>query len=126
MRTHRAGKGYMLIEVVVSAFLLGALTMVYTQLGRSVTTARDRQLTVRALQLAAEAQLERYRAGAAIEPSMNIDTPPNGIIETQVEPGQGDWQGLRLVTVTAYGTVRGGGRHVSVTLRAYLPEEVRP
>jgi len=125
MHTHRAGKGYIMMEVIVSAFLLGALALVYTQLGRGVTTARDRQLTVRALQLAAEAQLERYRAGAAIEPKVNIDTPPDGIIETQVEPGQGDWQALRLVTVTARGTAR-GGRQVSVTLRAYLPEEVRP
>ena len=112
------------MEVVVSAFLLGALTLVYTQLGRSVTTARDRQLAVRALQLAAEAQLERYRAGAAIEPEMNIAAPPEGIIETQVEPGQGDWQGLRMVTVIARGTAR-GGRQLSVTLRAYLPGEVR-
>jgi len=124
MHTHRAGKGYIMMEVVVSAFLLGALALVYTQLGRGVTTARDRQLTVRALQLAAEAQLERYRAGAAIQPSMSIDTLPNGTIETQVEPGQGDWQGMRLVTVTARGTAR-GGRQVSVTLRAYLPEEAR-
>ena len=125
MHTHRAGKGYMLMEVVVSAFLLGALALVYTQLGRGVTTARDRQLTMRALQLAAEAQLERYRAGAAIEPKVNTDTPPNGVLETQVAPGQGDWQGLRLVTVTARGTAR-GDRQVSVTLRAYLPEELRP
>jgi len=124
MHMHRAGKGYMLMEVIVSAFLLGALALVYTQLGRGVTTARDRQLTVRALRLAAEAQLERYRAGAAIEPRIDIDTPPQGIIETQVEPGQGDWQGLRLVTVTARGTAR-GGRQLSVTLSAYLPEEVR-
>ena len=124
MHTHRAGKGYMLMEVVVSAFLLGALALVYTQLGRGLTTARDRQLTVRALHLAAEAQLERSRAGAAIEPKLNVDTPPNGIIETQVEPGQGDWQGLRLATVTARGSAR-GGRQVSVTLRAYLAEGVR-
>lgn len=113
------------MEVVVSAFLLGALALVYTQLGRGLTTARDRQLTMRALQLAAEAQLERYRAGAAIEPKVNIDTPPNGVLETQIEPGQGDWQGLRLVTVTARGAAR-GGRQVSVTLRAYLPGESSP
>ncbi len=98
----RMRRGYFYVEVITSIMILGLMTVL---VGSAVLQARRTHSYYywrQAAAYAAEAQMQRYRAGAAID-----SRPPAGLIpdeielQTAVKPGNGDWQGFTLVTVTA-------------------------
>ena len=74
---------------------------------------------------AAQAQIDSLIAtGLAIEPNRIATLWPRLKVETQVRPGQGQWQGLDLVQATA--SIPTGRRVVSVRLARYgtIPKRV--
>ncbi len=123
IRTQR--KAWIATEVIVAVSLaaLMAVLTVNAVSDYAKTLATDR--SVRAATWAADAQLQRYQAGAALD-----SPPPPGLIaddirlQTTRAEGQGQWAGFDRVTVTAeaasvYRTVR-------VQVCGYVPQEVKP
>jgi type II secretory pathway pseudopilin PulG len=98
----RLCRGFVWAEVVISIPIIALLVALsaagLTQYYRFRCQATARQ----AAAWAAAAQLQRYQAGAALGSS-----PPPGMLSAEItlktvaKPGQGQWQGFQLVTVTA-------------------------
>ena len=111
-----------LICIPIMALLasLGAISVMNYQRARHVSAARQM------VAWAASAQLQRIQAGAAID-----SLPPAGVIPADVElkttstPGQSQWQGFQLVSVSA--TMRLNAKeNVSERISAYVAAEAKP
>lgn len=80
----------------------------------------------RAVLWAAQAQLQRVQAGAALD-----SQPPEGllaeeiVLRTSSRPGQGQWEGFQCVTVAAE-ALAPTGRRVRAQVSGYVPAEVQP
>jgi len=119
-------EGLIGIEVVVSIVLMTLLAGVVATAILDYHKTQDRFVWRQSALWAAEAQLQRYRAGAEID-----SLPPDGVLpeqislETLVEAGQDQWKGFDRVVVTAIADLPNG-----TTLReqvsGYLPKEVSP
>lgn len=103
--SERRRRGYFYVEVITSIMILGLMTVL---VGSAVLQARrthSHYYWRQAAAYAAEAQMQRYRAGAAFDSRSPAGLIPDEIeLQTAVKPGEGDWEGFTLVTVTA--TVR--------------------
>jgi len=119
--------GWMLVEVVVAfailAIVLGGLVLTQraTQACNGVQLAREHCVA------AGEAQLDRLEAcGKAMDAAQIEDLWPGVRTRFSVSQGQGQWKGLKLVTVRVEG--RAQGVPVSVELSRYYdrPLEAQP
>ncbi len=110
------------MSLAVLALIVVVATMGITDYYRM----REHELWRRAAAWAADAQLQRYHVGVALgtPPPPNV-VQPEVTLSTATEPGQGQWQGLTHVTVTATVTVRTGAR-IRQTSRGYIRREAGP
>jgi hypothetical protein len=105
--------GIVIVMLVTAALLHVALRYI---------EARDVIVTERTLRYAAQAQLDRYRAGAPIDsPLPKGILPKKATLMTKTAPGAGPWSGMTKVMVTA-SLPRLRGRTPSVTLAGYIKE----
>ncbi len=118
-RRTRTRGGWMLVEAVVTVALLGmvaaALSVTQAEAGRFNAIQLMRQRCI----AAASAQLDSVAATAQELPPAEVSRLWPGV-KTQVSraAGQGQWQGLTLVTAKAVGDAR--GHVVSIELARYV------
>ena len=114
----------LLVELAVALVLIGIITTLTAQAISAYMKTRDHYTWRQAAAWAAQAQLQRYLGGAAIDSPPPEDILPAEItLRTHVQPGSGQWAGFRLVTVTAQVTPR---HHQTLVeeVRCYLPDEM--
>ena len=114
--------GWALTELIVS---IGILVIIMGGLYTSMNTCRvfnKYQLLRQRCVAAAQAQLESIAAtGEKISDKDNERLWPDVKISVKQKNGSGDWQGLRLTTVTARNVRL--NKTVSIELSRYLPVE---
>ena len=113
--------GWIMIELVVALGILGILLMALGQIQYQLTKFNAIQWTRMRCITAGQGQLDSIAAGDRPIADKEVERLWPGI-QVQVEraPGQGDWQGLTLVTVTASGQAK--GKEVKVELARYISE----
>ena len=117
--TSRHG-GFLRVEVSTALVRTGLLIGVVVAATVAYDRALDYYTAHHQAQLAAESYVESLRAGHAPTGDDKVR------YETSRQPGEGPWQGLTRLTVTATVTAR-HGREVSFSLSTYLPlTELRP
>jgi hypothetical protein len=121
-----ARRGIIGAELAVSLALLMGLAVLTVDAVTAYRHTEQESFWRRAALLAADAQLQRYHAGAPLD-----SQPPQGLIaeeivlETRKEPAHGQWEGLTRVTVFA--TVHmPNGKVVHEQLSAYVRAERQP
>jgi len=104
-----------IVIVMIAAGLLYQMSTAYLR-------AREVLMLERTLRLAAQAELERYRAGTRVGTPPPKEVLPAGVTLTATtQPGSGVWSGMIRVTVTASGQDhRQRPHHVAVS--GYLRE----
>jgi len=115
---------FILMELVVSLVLLEMLLAGVSN-AVAITGEFNRCQLVRQQCLsAAQAQLDSLAAtGKAMDESVFVSVWPKLTSSVEQSDGEGDWAGLRKVSVTVTGVVSGGAqsREIRVTLCRYLP-----
>ena len=120
MKRTRIKQGFSLAELIVS---MGVLALMLSLFGVSLYQTRTFSHALWTRQhcmAAAQATLDSL---SAQQPLAQADTKrlwPRIELTTSQMPGQGDWQGLTLVTVT--GASQSYRRHVQVTLSRYMAQ----
>ena len=115
-----------IITEVVIAVALAALMAALAGKGISDYVKASRaDRAQRAVTWAADAQLQRYQAGAAndSQPPADLFADDIRLLNTKTD-GQGQWSEFLCVTVTAQTEIQ--GRTVQAQVRGYLPKEGRP
>jgi type II secretory pathway pseudopilin PulG len=122
----RQHRGSFLVEAAAAITVLGIIAALATSASLNFAKVQDHYHKRMAASWAAEAQMERYIAGAAID-----SPPPDGAIaenislSTTVEAGTGQWEAFNLVVVSARIENRHGAAVVE-SVRCYLPQEAKP
>ena len=113
--------GWIMIELVVAVGILGILLTALGQIQYQLTKFNAIQWTRMRCITAGQGQLDSIAAGGRPIADKEVERLWPGI-QVQVEraAGQGDWQGLTLVTVTAGGKAQ--GKEVKVELARYISE----
>ena len=114
-------RGVFILEAAVALAIIGLVLLAASTLLVSYQQAHEHFLAHRAAQLAAEGQMERFRAGARVidGPVRDPEAGPRVELRVTSSPGAGDWRGLRRVTVTATVSAR-YGRRVVYELSGYV------
>ncbi len=113
--------GWIMIELVVALGILGILLTALGQIQYQLTKFNAIQWTRMRCITAGQGQLDSIAAGGRPIADEEVERLWPGIqVQVQRSPGQGDWQGLTLVTVTASGKAQ--GREVKVELARYISE----
>jgi hypothetical protein len=116
-------RGIVLAEVVTGLLLFGLILALTGETVRRYQEARDEGIWRRTAAWAADGQLQRLQAGAALD-----SLPPAGLfpeaiqLAIRVEPGEGEWAGFRRATVTA-SVVRPNRRTIHQSVAGYIPGE---
>lgn len=119
-------RGWFLTDVMAGLAITMVIGVFFASFSLAYVRARSLHAIERALTAAALGQIERIRAGAAVESMPPAGVLPDGIaLATSTAPGEGSWSGLMKVTVTASGQTP-GGRPKTVTLAAYVREANAP
>ncbi len=119
-------RGAFLIEAAAAVTVLGIITALAMSACLNFAKTQDHYHKRMAALWAAEAQMERYTAGASID-----SAPPEGMIAndialtTEIAPGTGQWEAFDLVIVSARIESR-HGTTVTESVRCYLPREAKP
>ena len=113
--------GWIMIELAVAVGILGILVTALGQIQYQLTKFNAIQWTRMRCITAGQGQLDSIAAGGRPIADKEVERLWPGI-QVQVEraPGQGDWQGLTLLTVTASGKAQ--GKEVKVELARYIAE----
>jgi hypothetical protein len=120
--TARPRGGWLAFEAFTAIFLLGLLAAMWVVIQRSSATLNEVQVVRQRCILAAQAQLESLSAtGRSLDDAEVERCWPGVRTEVRRRPGEGDWQGLTLATVSA--AAPAAGRTVQVELSRYLPPE---
>lgn len=115
-------RAFIEIEMVWSLIILLLIMIVLSEGIFSYYRARRQYAARQAAAWAADAQLQRYQAGAPIDSDPPTGMIPKGIkLATCVEPGRAQYEGLNLVTVTATMAVSARGE-----IREEISGYVRP
>ena len=120
-------QGYLMLEAVAAlgmlTLLLGGLLLHGSHTRGMARIQASRQLCLSA----ARGQLDLLAAGGKpLGQAESADLWPDVRLAVRRSPGQGDWQGLTLVEVTASASPGQGAAEVQVVLRQYIDEEVQP
>lgn len=122
-RATRCGRSFLVAEVVLSAGLTLALMLLTTTAMVQHANARRENDTRRLLRAAIEEHMARVRAGLlelAERPTTQEPLPPGEVaVSAAASPGDGLWEGFRLVTITARKQVT-HDRCVIVELSGYV------
>lgn len=114
------------VELVVSIGVVVVLTTILLQTANAYVVARKAFMLERTMRMAAQAQLDRYRAGFPLNSQPPEDLrPANVTLATETTPGVGHWSGMTRVTVTASGTDVRGRLH-QIALSGYFKEAPSP
>ncbi len=109
-------------EIIIGIFLMMVLSVLAADTIFDYRDSSDAYFWRRAAGWAADAQLQRYQAGAA------IDSPPPGLIPEEItlktsrQPGEGQWKGFSRVTVTAT-VIQPTGKLVREQISGYVRAE---
>jgi len=113
-------RGVFIIEAATSLLLIGVTLAAVSALIVSYRRAEEAFVTQRRLQLAAEGQMEQYRAGQPLpDKSIDLDGPGGISLRVECAAGQGQWAGLIQVSVTASTDAR-NRKHLSYRLTGYM------
>jgi hypothetical protein len=118
---HRTRRAIVATETVLGLALMMLMAGLVTQAVVSYRRTSGAYYWRQAAGWAAEAQLQRYEAGAPLD-----SLPPPGMIpeditlHTRHEPGRGSWEGFERVTVTATAALP-AGKSVREEFTAYVP-----
>lgn len=125
-QVRRRRRAIMGTEIVVSIGLMMLIAALTAKAVLDYHRVRDRCLGRQAAAWAADAQLQRYRAGAPFDSRPPAGTIPETVtLEARSEPGREQWEGFTRVTVIATNRTPSGSE-VTEQLSAYLPAEVTP
>ena len=95
-------RAYLDLEIAISLVLLGVLAVTLAKAIGTYNDARRQSLAARSALWAADAQLQRIRAGAPADSRPPENLVPKTIeLKTKVELGRGEWEGFNRVTVMA-------------------------
>ena len=118
--------GFIDVEIITALALLALITGTLASVLRTYRSANQAMTWRQTALAAAQAQFQRYQAGAPIG-----SNPPAGVVpeelklKTDAKPGTGDWRGFNHITVTAtFDGLREGP--IRETVQGYVPGEVRP
>lgn len=118
MKRTRTKQGFSLVELIVA---MGVLALLLSLFGASLYQTRTFSHALWTRQHCVAAAQATLDSLSAQQPLTQADTKrlwPRIELTTSQEPGQGDWQGLTLVTVTGAG--QSYTRTVQVTLSRYM------
>lgn len=117
-----ARRGIINTEMMASIVILMLVAGLLLTMSSAYVRSRGDLMRERVLRLAAQAQLERYRAGVRLDTPPPADTLPDGVtLKTTTTPGSGVWTGMTQVTVTA-SALDVKKREHHVTISGYLRE----
>lgn len=122
---HRKRRAFISAEIVFAIGLAAVMAVLATNAVSEFLNVTAVDQAQRAVLGAAEGQLQRYQAGAPLD-----SLPPAGLadesvtLQTSHTPGQEQWSGFQLVTVTAEAPA--GGRMVRAQISGYVPGKARP
>jgi type II secretory pathway pseudopilin PulG len=121
-QTARVARGFIAAEALVALGIVMIATTVVTQAVFAYLRDRNDFMLERTLRLAAQAQLERYRAGVPLNAAPPADLLPRNVtLATTTRPGVGPWAGMTQVIVTAT-CFESHPRGRSISLSGYYPE----
>lgn len=118
----RSSRAFITAEVILAMLLAALMAGLASKAVSDYVNALTANRAQRAVTWAADAQLQRYQAGAPLD-----SKPPSGVVNDEITlqttqtPGQGQWAGFQCVTVTAE-TV-GQGRIARAQLTGYVRQE---
>ncbi len=113
--------GWIMIELMVAVSILGILLTALGQIQYQLTKFNAIQWTRTRCITAGQGQLDSIAARGHPIADEEVERLWPGIqVQVERSPGQGDWQGLTLVTVTASGQAK--GKEVEVELARYVAE----
>ena len=114
--------GWILIELVVAVGILGILLTALGQIQYQLTKLNALQWTKARCVTAGQGQLDSIAATGSPIAKDELERLWPGIkLQIQRSPGQGDWQGLTLLSVTAIGQTK--GKEVKVELARYIAQQ---
>ncbi len=113
--------GWILIELVVAVGILAIVLTALAQIQYQLTKLNALQWTRTRCVTAGQGQLDSIAAtGSPIAEDEVERLWPGITVQVQRSPGQGDWQGLTLLSVTASGQTK--GKEVKVELARYIAQ----
>jgi type II secretory pathway pseudopilin PulG len=120
MNTNKQGNsGFMLAELIVGITVLAALIISVTLSLHGFKQFNHYQWMRQHCLAAAQAQMDSVATTAAVIPETQLQALwPRVTVALAREPGQGQWQGLQRIDVTAQG--KSYERTVKVTLSRYV------
>lgn len=119
-------RGLIWAEVMTAVPIIGLMIALAASGTMQYYRTRSESVARQAAAWAAAAQLQRCQAGAPLDSQPPAGTIPSDVqLKTVATPGQEQWAGFNLVTVTA--TVSLNERQkVSERISGYVPREVKP
>jgi hypothetical protein len=115
-KTHRRNGGWLIAELGVTLILLGTIGVCLARLMQTTNHFHAYHLLKHRCLAAAEAQLDSYSAtGEPLDEEIAKRLWPAVELETETRAGEGPWQGLTRITVTAKGWY--GGREREIVLQ---------
>ena len=118
--------GIIIVEALAALAVIVVVTGVLAQISLAYLRSRNDFMLERTLRLAAQAQLDRCRAGVPSKtPVPEGLLPPDVQIATAATPGDGPWTGMTRVTVTASGKSL-GGRAQTISISGFFAEAPKP
>ncbi|MBN1492061.1 MAG: hypothetical protein JXA69_19260 [Phycisphaerae bacterium] len=125
-RCRMGRSGFTTIDMLAGLILIVTATGILFEISVGYLRVRNQFVCERTLRLAAQSQLERYRAGIRLDaPPPDAILPPNMTLTTSLTPGTGPWEGMTRLSVTASGEGL-GGHPQSITVSGYLAEVSAP
>jgi Tfp pilus assembly protein PilV len=113
-------------EMVVSVWLLMVISALAVNAIIGYYQTRNNHYWRQAAIWSADAQLQRFQAGADLQSEPPEDVIADQIkLTTEVEPGQGQWEGFNRITVTAAVSLM-GNREIREQISGYVRAEVTP
>jgi len=118
--------GFMLLEALTAIGIIAVMGGLLVSFVVPYLKTRNDVMLERTLRLAAQSQLDRYRAGVPLDaPLPEGFLPPDVQLKTTTTPAQEAWANMTRVSVTAAGDGL-AGRPQRVTLSGYFMEAPRP
>ncbi len=122
-----APRGFILIEAILATGLMIVIVAVFAAATVQYAAVRRGNDTRRLLRLAAQAELDRIRAGIHPIPGTQPQNSPASqpseiVVRATAKEGEGTWRGLTWVRVVASKQMA-GGRTLEIELAAYVVGE---
>ena len=118
MNRHKKNNGWIIVEIIVALSVLAVIMVCLSLSARTFGRLNAVQLQRQQCLSAAQAQLDSIAITGERIGQDDLDRLWNGIeISVEEEEGKSEWEGLKLIRITAVGMVR--EREVKVELSRY-------